>query len=54
MTDADTIRCETCGAGVAVDDAIRRETYGDLDPARWQTLCCPDCGGRLKTVLVDE
>jgi hypothetical protein len=25
---------------------------GGLDPDKWQTLCCPDCGSRLKTVFV--
>jgi DNA-directed RNA polymerase subunit RPC12/RpoP len=54
MTDADAIQCETCRTRVAVDDTIRRRTYGDLDPDRWQTLCCPDCGTRLKTVLVRD
>lgn len=56
MTDAgadtDAIQCESCGTRVARGDAIRRETYGGLDPDRWQTLCCPDCGARLRTVLV--
>ncbi|WP_200830872.1 hypothetical protein [Haloarcula mannanilytica] len=44
--------CDTCGRSVTVDEAIRRETVGDLDSDRWQTLCCPDCGARLRTVFV--
>jgi uncharacterized protein (UPF0212 family) len=27
---------------------------GDLDPTKWQTLCCPHCGNRLKTVFVAD
>jgi uncharacterized protein (UPF0212 family) len=23
-----------------------------LDPAKWQTLCCPNCGRRLETAFV--
>jgi len=34
------------------ESAVRRETYGPLDPEKWQTFCCPDCGRRLKTVFV--
>jgi Zn finger protein HypA/HybF involved in hydrogenase expression len=52
--DADTIQCDTCGAAVAVDEARRTETYGGLDPDTWQTLCCPTCGSRLKTVFVGD
>ncbi|MBV0902598.1 hypothetical protein [Haloarcula salina] len=44
--------CDTCGRSVTADDAIRRETMGDLDRTQWQTLCCPDCGDRLRTVFV--
>jgi DNA-directed RNA polymerase subunit RPC12/RpoP len=54
MTDAETFQCETCGRTVAVADARRRETYGGLDPDAWQTLCCPTCGSRLKTVFVGD
>ena len=54
MSGPDTLHCETCGSDVAVDDARRSETYGDLDPHRWQTLCCPTCGARLKTVFVGD
>lgn len=51
---ADTFDCENCGAVVAFEDARRTGTMGDLDPATWQTLCCPDCGSRLKTVFVGD
>lgn len=53
MTDDDYV-CDTCEQRVAPEEARRSETYGGLDPDRWQTLCCPDCGARLKTVLVEE
>lgn len=43
--------CDTCDADVDGASAIRTETYGDLDADRWQTLCCPDCGSRLKTIF---
>jgi DNA-directed RNA polymerase subunit RPC12/RpoP len=46
------LACDTCGATVAVADATRTETMGGLDPSKWQTLCCPDCGSRLQTVFV--
>lgn len=48
----DTLHCDTCGRDVERSEATRRETLGDLDSDRWQTLCCPDCGSRLKTVFV--
>ncbi|MDQ2073550.1 hypothetical protein ACODNH_08835 [Haloarcula sp. NS06] len=44
--------CDICGRPVTAEVAIRRETFGDLDTNRWQTLCCPDCGARLRTVFV--
>ena len=50
---AETERCENCDSEVAREEAVRRETMGDLNPDRWQTLCCPHCGARLRTVLVD-
>ena len=46
--------CENCGAEPTRSDAIRTKTMGDLDPTKWQTLCCPDCGMRLKTVFVGD
>jgi len=51
---AESFRCETCDRSVAREAAIRRETFGSLDPEKWQTLCCPDCGRRLKTVFVGD
>jgi Zn finger protein HypA/HybF involved in hydrogenase expression len=48
----DALYCDTCGEAVEQSAAIRSETYGDLDSDRWQTLCCPECGSRLKTVFV--
>jgi len=45
-------RCENCGREAEQEAAVRSETMGDLDPSKWQTLCCPDCGARLKTVFV--
>ena len=51
---ADPFTCETCEADVAFDDARRTKTMGGLDPTKWQTLCCPHCGARLKTVFVGE
>ena len=50
----ETLECDTCHAEVDGEDATRTETMGDLDPATWQTLCCPDCGNRLKTVFVGD
>lgn len=53
MSD-DALDCEQCSLSVTRDEATRTETMGDLDPSKWQTLCCPSCGRRLKTVLVRE
>jgi hypothetical protein len=50
----DTFECGACDAVVALADAHRAETMGDLDPATWQPLCCPDCGTRLETVFVGD
>jgi len=44
--------CPNCGRRVPPADALRRETVGGLDPTKWQTLCCPHCGVRLRTVFV--
>ncbi|MFB6162052.1 MAG: hypothetical protein ABEJ86_01235 [Halococcoides sp.] len=49
-----TETCPNCGAGVEHAEAIRTETMGDLDTDRWQTLCCPSCGARLKTIFVGD
>lgn len=51
MSD-DALECSHCEKTVDREEAIRRKTYGDLDTDRWQTLCCPQCGRRLKTVFV--
>lgn len=52
MTPDDTYSCDQCGERVGRREAIRTETYGPLDPSKWQVLCCPTCGSRLKTVFV--
>lgn len=60
MTDGDSdtdgvpIECDTCETVVAFEDARRSKTIGGLDPTTWQTLCCPACGSRLRTVFVGE
>jgi hypothetical protein len=51
MSD-DELHCETCERSVPRESAIRSETIADLDPTKWQALCCPDCGRKLKTVFV--
>jgi DNA-directed RNA polymerase subunit RPC12/RpoP len=48
----ESLPCDTCGREVDRSEATRTATYGNLDSDRWQTLCCPDCGSRLKTVFV--
>lgn len=48
----ETYDCDTCGALVDAADATRTEPDGDLDTDRWQTLCCPNCRVRLRTVFV--
>jgi NAD-dependent SIR2 family protein deacetylase len=48
----DTVECDACGAVVDAETARRTETFGALNPAKWQTLCCPTCEARLKTVFV--
>jgi hypothetical protein len=50
----ETFTCDGCGRTVTREAATRTATMGDLDPDRWQTLCCPGCGSRLQTVLVGE
>jgi Zn finger protein HypA/HybF involved in hydrogenase expression len=52
--DEETFRCDTCETVVAREEVVRSETMGDLDPEKWQTVCCPTCGGRLKTVFVGD
>ncbi|WP_185977181.1 hypothetical protein [Haloglomus irregulare] len=48
----DAFRCDTCEQDVSREAATRRGTFGDLDPEKWQSFCCPDCGRRLRTVFV--
>jgi Zn finger protein HypA/HybF involved in hydrogenase expression len=54
MARTDSLHCDVCDATVDPDDARRTGTYGNLDLDTWQTLCCPTCGSRLKTVLVGD
>ncbi|MFB6128932.1 MAG: hypothetical protein ABEJ47_04135 [Halorhabdus sp.] len=54
MSEDDTFYCETCEQSVPRVDVIRTETMGGLDPDKWQTFCCPDCGNRLETVFVGD
>ena len=44
--------CDNCGAEFGAAEATRTETMGGLDPDAWQTLCCPACSVRVKTVFV--
>jgi len=46
--------CDACGETVSLNEARRTKTMGGLDPAKWQTLCCPSCGARLQTIYVGE
>lgn len=55
MPDANgPFECAACGTTVAFEDARRMKTMGGLDPTKWQTLCCSNCGSRLRTVYVGE
>ena len=54
ITDGESLTCGNCGATVDPADATRSKTMGGLDPTKWQTLCCPTCGDRLKTVYVGD
>ena len=54
MATESDLFCDTCKRGVSREEANVCGTIGDLDPDRWQTLCCPHCGARLKTVFVDS
>jgi len=51
ISEAD-LYCGTCERSVRRETATRSETVADLDPSKWQALCCPDCGRKLKTVFV--
>jgi Zn finger protein HypA/HybF involved in hydrogenase expression len=53
MSD-DDLYCDTCEQAIEQGAATRTQTYGDLDSDTWQTLCCPECGSRLKTVFVGD
>lgn len=50
----DAFYCETCDREVSREEVIRTKTIGGLDPERFQTFCCPDCGNRLETVFVAD
>lgn len=49
---AEDLFCAACERSVDRDEATRTEPYADLDPRKWQSLCCPTCGRKLKTVFV--
>jgi hypothetical protein len=51
---SDDLYCDQCDLQVTRENATRTETMGDLDSETWQTLCCPSCGRRLKTVFVAD
>jgi Zn finger protein HypA/HybF involved in hydrogenase expression len=53
MTE-DDLYCDTCEQSVDREEATRTKTMADLDPEKWQSLCCPDCGNKLKTVFVGD
>lgn len=50
----DAYHREACDRSVDAEAAVRRETYGDLDPDTWQTLCCRPSGARFATVFVGD
>ncbi|QZP38788.1 hypothetical protein [Halobaculum magnesiiphilum] len=52
MTEGADYTCDNCGAEFTSAEATRTETMGGLDADAWQTLCCPTCGARVKTVFV--
>lgn len=51
-SDEDELFCDTCDRAVDREAATRTEPYGDLDPTKWQSLCCPHCGRKVETVFV--
>ncbi len=53
-SEDDSFVCENCGTRFERATAIRRETIGGLDPDKWQTFCCPECGVKVKTVFVGD
>lgn len=52
MTEGSEYACDNCGADFTSVGATRTETMGGLDADAWQTLCCPACGVRVKTVFM--
>lgn len=52
--DTEAYTCDNCGTRFSQSDATRTETMGGLDADTWQTLCCPACGARVKTVFVRD
>ncbi|AFZ72872.1 hypothetical protein SAMN05443661_10339 [Natronobacterium gregoryi] len=54
MSQTESFHCKTCDTTVSKTETRRTETMGGLDPMKWQTLCCPNCGNRLKTVFVGD
>jgi transcription initiation factor IIE alpha subunit len=48
----ESFHCDACDRNVSRAEATRTETFGDLDPEKWQAFCCPGCGRKLKTVFV--
>lgn len=55
MTDTtQRFECDASSRVVAFTDAIRTKPMAGIDPKKWQTLCCPNCGRRLETVYVDR
>ena len=50
----DEYECPNCGERFTRTEALRSETMGGLDPTAWQTLNCPVCGSRVKTVFVGD
>jgi len=44
--------CGTCDHRIGREAVTRSETCADLNPDRWQALCCPDCGQKLRMVFV--
>lgn len=52
--DAEAYTCDNCDTEFGRSAATRTETMGELDAETWQTLCCPVCGARVKTVFVRD
>lgn len=49
---ADELFCDDCDRAVDREETTRTEPFADLDPTKWQSLCCPTCGRKLKTAFV--